>query len=58
MNRDLSFPLFALVHAPPKANHRSQKCSLRIIVRANEHMGQLIAYAPMTGVAPPWSKKD
>ena len=26
---------------------------LRIIVHANEHMGQLIAYARMTGVAPP-----
>jgi uncharacterized damage-inducible protein DinB len=31
---------------------------LRIIVHANEHMGQLIAYARMTGVVPPWSKKD
>ena len=31
---------------------------LRIIVHANEHMGQLIAYARMTGVAPPWSKKS
>jgi len=31
---------------------------LRIIVHANEHMGQLIAYARMTGVAPPWSKKE
>jgi uncharacterized damage-inducible protein DinB len=29
---------------------------LRIIVHANEHMGQLIAYARMTGVVPPWSK--
>lgn len=28
---------------------------LRIIVHANEHMGQLIAYARMTGVRPPWS---
>ncbi len=28
---------------------------LRIIVHANEHMGQLIAYARMTGVVPPWS---
>jgi uncharacterized damage-inducible protein DinB len=28
---------------------------LRIIVHANEHMGQLIAYARMTGVAPPWA---
>jgi uncharacterized damage-inducible protein DinB len=31
---------------------------LRIIVHANEHMGQLIAYARMTGVVPPWSKAE
>jgi uncharacterized damage-inducible protein DinB len=31
---------------------------LRIIVHANEHMGQLVAYARMTGVVPPWSKGD
>lgn len=29
---------------------------LRLIVHNNEHMGQLIAYARMTGVVPPWSK--
>jgi uncharacterized damage-inducible protein DinB len=29
---------------------------LRIVIHANEHMGQLIAYARMTGVAPPWTK--
>src|SRR3954447_23282518 len=29
---------------------------LRIIVHANEHMGQLIAYARMNGITPPWSK--
>jgi uncharacterized damage-inducible protein DinB len=28
---------------------------LRIIVHTNEHMGQLIAYARMSGVVPPWS---
>jgi len=28
---------------------------LRIIVHNNEHMGQLVAYARMTGVVPPWS---
>ncbi len=27
---------------------------LRILVHANEHMGQLIAYARVNGVAPPW----
>jgi uncharacterized damage-inducible protein DinB len=30
---------------------------LRIMIHANEHMGQLIAYARMTGVVPPWSEK-
>ena len=29
---------------------------LRILVHANEHMGQLVAYARMTGVTPPWSQ--
>jgi uncharacterized damage-inducible protein DinB len=29
---------------------------LRIIVHANEHMGQLIAYARVNGIAPPWSE--
>lgn len=29
---------------------------LRIIVHDNEHMGQLIAYARMNGIAPPWSR--
>jgi uncharacterized damage-inducible protein DinB len=28
---------------------------LRIIVHANEHMGQLVAYARMTSVVPPWA---
>lgn len=31
---------------------------LRIIVHANEHMGQLIAYARVTGVAPPWANNN
>ena len=29
---------------------------LRIIIHAYEHMGQLVAYARMNGVVPPWSK--
>jgi uncharacterized damage-inducible protein DinB len=29
---------------------------LRIIIHDNEHMGQLIAYARMNGIMPPWSK--
>ena len=31
---------------------------LRIIIHANEHMGQLVAYARMTGITPPWSKAN
>jgi uncharacterized damage-inducible protein DinB len=30
---------------------------LRILVHNNEHMGQLIGYARMSGVKPPWSEK-
>ena len=30
---------------------------LRIIIHANEYMGQLVAYARMTGVVPPWAKE-
>lgn len=29
---------------------------LRILVHADEHMGQLVAYARISGVVPPWSK--
>jgi uncharacterized damage-inducible protein DinB len=29
---------------------------LRIIVHDNEHMGQLIAYARINGIVPPWSR--
>jgi uncharacterized damage-inducible protein DinB len=29
---------------------------LRIIIHDNEHMGQLIGYARMNGIVPPWSK--
>jgi uncharacterized damage-inducible protein DinB len=31
---------------------------LRIIIHDNEHMGQLIAYARMNGIVPPWSKGE
>jgi uncharacterized damage-inducible protein DinB len=30
---------------------------LRILVHANEHMGQLIAYARVNGISPPWSEQ-
>ena len=29
---------------------------LRLIIHCNEHMGQVVAYARMTGIVPPWSK--
>ena len=29
---------------------------LRIIIHANEHMGQLVAYARVNGIVPPWSE--
>lgn len=29
---------------------------LRILAHANEHMGQMIAYARVNGIVPPWSK--
>ena len=29
---------------------------LRIIIHNNEHMGQLVAYARMNGIVPPWSE--
>jgi uncharacterized damage-inducible protein DinB len=31
---------------------------LRIIVHDNEHMGQLIAYARINGIVPPWSTPE
>ncbi len=31
---------------------------LRILAHDNEHMGQLIAYARMNGIVPPWSKDE
>jgi uncharacterized damage-inducible protein DinB len=31
---------------------------LRIIIHANEHMGQLVAYARMNGIVPPWSQPN
>ncbi|MGZ7057516.1 MAG: hypothetical protein ACXVK3_18490 [Candidatus Angelobacter sp.] len=31
-------------------------CVSASFVHANEHMGQLVAYARMTGVVPPWSQ--
>lgn len=29
---------------------------LRILIHANEHMGQLVAYARVNGIVPPWSR--
>ena len=46
-------------HRKVKVNGRDSTVDamyLRIIVHANEHMGQLVAYARMNGIVPPWSK--
>lgn len=40
-----------------KRETTAENVYLRAIVHSNEHMGQLIAYARMSGVAPPWSKQ-
>jgi uncharacterized damage-inducible protein DinB len=57
-----------LAHAAETPEHLAKKVKvegrdstvddmyLRIIIHDNEHMGQLVAYARMTGVVPPWSK--
>jgi uncharacterized damage-inducible protein DinB len=42
----------------PKYNGTVDGVYMRIIVHANEHMGQAIAYARMAGFAPPWSKSE
>jgi uncharacterized damage-inducible protein DinB len=39
-----------------KRNSTVDAVYLRLIIHCNEHMGQLVAYARMTGVTPPWSK--
>ncbi|MGC4053977.1 MAG: DinB family protein [Paludibaculum sp.] len=31
---------------------------LRILAHTNEHLGQMIAYARMAGITPPWSKSE
>ena len=66
LKRSLEAVKEAHLAADPKDRSRKLKVNgrdatvdgmyLRIIVHANEHMGQLVAYARMTGVTPPWSK--
>jgi uncharacterized damage-inducible protein DinB len=66
LKRSLEAVKQAHLTADPKDMSRKVKVSgrdatvegmyLRIIVHDNEHMGQLIAYARMNGIVPPWSK--
>jgi uncharacterized damage-inducible protein DinB len=66
LKRSLEFIKTAHAAASPKDLQRPVKLFkrdttveaiyLRIVIHANEHMGQLIAYARMTGVVPPWAK--
>ncbi len=39
-----------------KRNTTAEAVYLRLLIHCNEHMGQLIGYARMTGETPPWSK--
>jgi uncharacterized damage-inducible protein DinB len=67
LKRSLEAVKTARAAVPPKDLQRKVKIAdreatvdgmyLRIIIHANEHMGQLVAYARMTGVVPPWSKE-
>jgi uncharacterized damage-inducible protein DinB len=48
----------AVPHVSPSGGNRDDNVDgmyLRIIVHANEHMGQLVAYCRMNGIVPPWS---
>jgi uncharacterized damage-inducible protein DinB len=48
------------IHRKVRVNGRDASIDgtyLRIFVHANEHMGQLVAYARMNGIVPPWSAK-
>ena len=66
LKRSLEAVKQAHLTADPKDMSRKVKVSgrdatvegmyLRIIVHDNEHMGQLIAYARINGIVPPWSK--
>lgn len=66
LKRSLDAVKTAHANLKPGELHRKVKVSgrdadvegmyLRIIVHANEHMGQLVAYARMNGIAPPWSE--
>lgn len=66
LKRSLEAVKQAHLTADPKDMSRKVKVSgrdatvegmyLRILVHANEHMGQLVAYARMNSIVPPWSK--
>jgi len=65
LKRSLEAVRTAHLAVKPADLHRKVKISdrdadvdgiyLRIIVHANEHMGQLVAYARVNGIVPPWS---
>jgi uncharacterized damage-inducible protein DinB len=41
---------------PASGVRSTSEVYMHIVIHANEHMGQLVAYARMTGVVPPWSQ--
>jgi len=67
LKRSLDVVKVAHLHATPAQLAKHAKIAnrdatvdgiyLRILVHANEHMGQLIAYARVNGIAPPWAKR-
>lgn len=46
------------VEFPFPGQYTKMSASLIALSHANEHLGQLIAYARTTGVVPPWSQTD
>jgi uncharacterized damage-inducible protein DinB len=68
LNRSLDAVKFAHAAAEPAGLQRKvdvfsfaegtvESVYLRIIVHANEHLGHLVGYARMNGIAPPWSNE-
>jgi uncharacterized damage-inducible protein DinB len=66
LKRSLAAVAGAHAHAPASELQRNVRINdrdatvdgmyLRILVHDNEHMGQLVAYARMNGIVPPWSE--
>jgi uncharacterized damage-inducible protein DinB len=68
LNRSLDAVRKAYPATTPAAQERSvdffgrttsvRAVYLRLLVHADEHMGQAVAYARVNGIAPPWSRQE